>query len=143
VDRRLRAALEGGAVLTLTIIVAVVVAHRESPGPTVPARVSLLAPVDAGTEHVHFLVRGGGCDSHTKEHIHGPSVQYRTHSIEVAFRIDRDGVTPCPGGDPGKEYVLNLVTPLSSRELRDSTGNPPHPFANEPRIDPGEQPGRN
>jgi hypothetical protein len=135
----LRAALEGGAVLTLTIVIAVIVAHRES-GPTVPAKVSILGATDAGTEHVEFQVRGGGCGKHVREHIHGPSVQYRTHSIDVAFRIDRDGVPPCPGADPGQRYTLSLVTPLSDRTMRDATAAPPTPF---PTEIPGEQPGRN
>jgi hypothetical protein len=140
VDRRLRAALEGGAVLTLTIIVAVIVAHRES-GPTVPAKVSIIGSTNPGTEHVQFLVRGGGCGKHIREHIHGPAVQYRTQSIDVGFRIDRDGVPGCPGADPGQRYTLNLVTPLSDRTLRDDTATPPTPFPTEPPAGPGETTG--
>jgi hypothetical protein len=130
VDRRLRAALEGGAVLTLTAIVAVIVNARESPGPTVPARVSILGSVDPGTEHVEFLVRGGGC-ARAKEHLHGPRVQYRKNSIEVKFRVDRDGITACPNGDPGVRKTLTLVTPLSDRALLDATATPPTPFPTE------------
>jgi hypothetical protein len=131
VDRRWRAARDGGVVLTLTAIVAVVVNARESPGPTVPAKVTVIGSVGPDTEHVEFLVRGGGC-SHAEDHLHGPGVQYRTHSVEVKFRVDRDGITPCPTGDPGVLKTLTLVTPLSSRQLLDATATPPTPFPTEP-----------
>ena len=116
--------------LTLTAIVAVIVNARESPGPTVPAKVTVLGSVGPDTDHVQFLVRGGGC-AHAKDHLHGPRVQYRTHSVEVKFRADRDGITPCPTGDPGVLKTLTLVTPLSSRALLDATATPPTPFPTE------------
>jgi hypothetical protein len=121
---------DGGIVATLTVIVAVIVNARESPGPTVPAKVTVLGTVGPETEHVQFLVRGGGCE-HAKDHVHGPLVQYRSHSVEVRFRVDRDGITPCPGGDPGVHKTLTLVTPLSSRTLLDATATPPTPFPTE------------
>ncbi|HZE66410.1 MAG TPA: hypothetical protein VE081_07255 [Sporichthyaceae bacterium] len=130
-DRRLRAALEGGGVLVLTAVVAVVVDQRESV-PMVPAKVSLVTGVGPGTVNVHFLVRGGGCDSHAKGHLHGPTVQYRTNSIDVKFRMDEANIAPCPGADPGFVYTLTLVTPLGERTLRDSTAHPPTSFPIEP-----------
>ncbi len=140
VDRRLRAARDGGLVLVVVVVVAIVVGQRESGG-TLPTRVTLIEAPTPATERVTFLVRGVGCpapgddDARTRvrKRVSTPTVLFDGGEIRVRFRIESPGQSdPCTGPDPGVPYVLTLVTPMGERVLRDANADPPAAFQMEP-----------
>ncbi|MGQ0843365.1 MAG: hypothetical protein ACT4QF_04450 [Sporichthyaceae bacterium] len=140
-DRRWRAARDGGLVLVATAAVAVFVAQRGSDD-AVAARATLREAPAPNAERIEFLVYGAGCpaagdelaDRRVRDRVRTPTVQFRGGSIEVRFRVkDPRGKDPCLGPDPGVPYLLTLVTPPGGRTLVDGNADPPVPFAVEGR----------
>ncbi|MGQ0466890.1 MAG: hypothetical protein ACT4QG_16410 [Sporichthyaceae bacterium] len=138
-DRRLRAARDGGLVLALAAVAAVVVAQQSGDDPP-PTRVTLLSTPTP--DRVEFLVRGAGCAApgdteapkRIRKRIHEPTLQYRSSEILVRFRVEEPGrADPCTGPDPGVPYVVELPVPVGTRTLVDANGDPPTPFAAETR----------
>lgn len=140
-DRRWRAARDGGLVLVVTAVAATYLAQRDTNDGLVPKVTLVDAPTQA-SEHVEFLVRGAGCappgDAEARKRIRrrieAPTTQYRGALILVRFRVeDPARADPCTGPDPGTPYFLTLVTPLGERTLADANADPPTPFAVETR----------
>lgn len=140
-DRRWRAARDGGLVLVVTAVVATILAQRDTNNGLVPQVTVLDAPTRA-SEHVEFLVRGAGCaapgDSEARKRIRkrieAPTTQYRGALILVRFRVEDPGsADPCRGPDPGTLASLTLATPLGDRTLADANTDPPVPFTLEKR----------
>jgi hypothetical protein len=144
VDHRLRAGLEGGAVVVLTIIVATIVAHLQD-HLIDPTSVTVVGPPGPGDDSVTFVVRGAGCPAppdardrgghHIKspaKRVNRPDLQYTTNTVNVHFHIQDPGKWRCTGDDPGVRYQVHLIVPIGDRVLRDGDRKPPQPMAVEP-----------
>lgn len=143
-DRRLRAARDGGIVVALTVGAVIWQGGKDAQEKLVPADITLTAPTVPGTEQLQLLVRGAGCDQPKalrKRGYRDPHDRVkRTHTqfddnartITVTIQVEPPGVYACGDVDPGVPWTIWLPAPVGDRRILDGTKNPPVPIRSGP-----------